>query len=210
MAIETHTDARIHARYKGKCSPRSVSLSQDNQIIFRSSLSPDLFWILFLFFFFFFQSSIPDRNIRFVLDFKISRIWNKIDREITGWNILSRVSNTQTFRETVGRVWKIWGDKSFFFLIPSISSTRINGIYECDYQGWLYSIPFCFHFNNVCQIMDVYLAHNYSNYRLKIFFYLPDTRYLPNNYFTYPLWTQIVHDLIAYSWNNTVIIKLYV
>lgn len=22
--------------------------------------------------------------------------------------------------------------------------------------------------------MDVYLAHNYSNYRLKIFFYLPD------------------------------------
>lgn len=100
--------------------------------------------------------------------------------------------------------------KVFFFLIPSISSTRINGIYECDYQGWLYSIPFCFHFNNVCQIMDVYLAHNYSNYRLKIFFYLPDTRYLPNNYFTYPLWTQIVHDLIAYSWNNTVIIKLYV
>lgn len=121
-----------------------------------------------------------------------------------------RVSNTQTFRETVGRVWKIWEDKSFFFLIPSISSTRINGIYECDYQGWLYSIPFCFHFNNVCRIMDVYLAHNYSNYRLKIFFYLPDTRYLPNNYFTYPLWTQIVHDLIAYSWNNTVIIKLYV
>lgn len=121
-----------------------------------------------------------------------------------------RVSNTQTFRETVGRVWKIWEDESFFFLIPSISSTRINGIYECDYQGWLYSIPFCFHFNNVCQIMDVYLAHNYSNYRLKIFFYLPDTRYLPNNYFTYPLWTQIVHDLIAYSWNNTVIIKLYV
>lgn len=25
--------------------------------------------------------------------------------------------------------------KVFFFLIPSISSTRINGIYECDYQG---------------------------------------------------------------------------
>lgn len=210
MAIETHTDARIHARYKGKCSPRSVSLSQDNQIIFRSSLSPDLFWILFLFFFFFFQSSVRT-------EISVSSLTSRFLEYETKSIVRSpvkifflRVSNTQTFRETVGRVWKIWEDESFFFLIPSISSTRINGIYECDYQGWLYSIPFCFHFNNVCQIMDVYLAHNYSNYRLKIFFYLPDTRYLPNNYFTYPLWTQIVHDLIAYSWNNTVIIKLYV
>lgn len=210
MAIETHTDARIHARYKGKCSPRSVSLSQDNQIIFRSSLSPDLFWILFLFFFFFFQSSVRTEisvsslTSRF-LEYETKSIVRS-PAEI--FFLESRIRRRLERRsDACGKFEEI---KVFFFLIPSISSTRINGIYECDYQGWLYSIPFCFHFNNVCQIMDVYLAHNYSNYRLKIFFYLPDTRYLPNNYFTYPLWTQIVHDLIAYSWNNTVIIKLYV
>lgn len=78
----------------------------------------------------------------------------------------------------------------------------MNVIIKVDY------IPF--HFNNVSRIMDVYLAQLFKPIKLPFKNIFLFARYLPNNYLHYPLWTQIVHDLIAYSWNNTVIIKLYV